>query len=258
MQYQNQLQKGRVVMDLNGKVSVVTGGARGIGLAIATSLANYGADVVIADINEEGASKAAGMLKGKSCGMSVDVSSVPQIEKMIREIMKKYGRLDILVNNAGILHTSGIEEVTEEEWDRIMAVNLKSAFFASQQALKYMKQQNCGRIINISSIAGRNGGFEIGCGYSASKAGIIGMSRNMARKMAPYGITVNVVAPGTVESEMSRQFSEEAMQSLLANIPLKRLGKPENIGETVAFLSSDAAGFITGAVIDVNGGMFMG
>jgi len=245
-------------MELKGKVCIVTGGARGIGFAIATCLADYGANVIVADINEEGAKKAAGMLKGNSMGIAVDLSSVAQIEKAVNEIAQKYGRIDALVNNAGILYTTQIEDITEEEWDRIMSVNLKSAFFASQKVLKYMKQQKFGRIINISSLAGRNGGFETGCGYSASKAGMIGMSRNIARKMAPYGITVNVVAPGTTESELSKQFSEEAMESILAKIPVRRLGKPEDIGQMVAFLASDFSGFITGAVVDVNGGMFMG
>ncbi|MHB1485832.1 MAG: SDR family NAD(P)-dependent oxidoreductase [Saccharofermentanales bacterium] len=245
-------------MDLNNKVCIVTGGAKGIGFAIAKCLSDYGAKVIIADIDEAGALNAAAKLKGESFGIACDISDVSQVSMAITEIWQKFRRIDVLVNNAGILQTTVIDEITEEEWDHVMGVNLKSAFFTSQKVLKYMRLQNFGRIINISSLAGRNGGFETGCAYSASKAGMIGMTRNIARKMAPFGITVNAIAPGTVESDLSKQFSEDAMKSILSNIPVNRLGKPEEISEIVAFLASDHSGFITGAVIDVNGGMFMG
>lgn len=245
-------------MKLKEKVCIVTGGARGIGFAIAKSLNDYGADVIIVDINEEGAKKAAENLKGNCHGYGLDVSKVKDIEKFFDRITADYKKIDVLVNNAGILHTSKLEDVTETEWDRVMAINLKGPFFMCQNALRYMRQVKYGRIINISSLAGRNGGFETGCGYSSSKAGIIGMSKNIARKTASEGITVNVVAPGTTESEISKQFTPEAMNNILKNIPVGRLGKPNEIAEAVAFLASDEAGFITGAVLDVNGGMYMG
>lgn len=245
-------------MDLKNRTCIVTGGARGIGFAIAERLGSFGANVVIADINEEGAKQASQELRGNSYGIKVDISKIAEIDSMFEFAASKYGTVDILVNNAGILHTSKIENVTEEEWDQVMAINLKGSFFSCKAALRYMVPQKYGRIINISSLAGRNGGLETGCAYSASKAGIIGMSRNIARKVASLGITVNVVAPGTTESEISKQFSDEAMQNILHNIPVGRLGKPFEIAEAVAFLSSEESAFITGAVLDINGGMFMG
>lgn len=245
-------------MDLKNRTCIVTGGARGIGFAIAERLSSFGANVVIADINEKGVKQAAEKLNGNSYGIKADISKIADIDVMFEFAATKFGTVDILVNNAGILHTSKIENVTEEEWDQVMAINLKGSFFACKAALRYMVPQKYGRIINISSLAGRNGGFETGCAYSASKAGIIGMSRNIARKVAALGITVNVIAPGTTESEISKQFTEEAMHNILLNIPVGRLGKPFEIADAVAFLASDESAFITGAVLDVNGGMFMG
>ena len=250
--------KGEFLVKLKGRTCIVTGGARGIGFETAKTLSEYGADVVIADVNEEGALNAAKRIAGGSHGIGVDVSDVSRLEKMMNDVAKRYGKIDVVVNNAGILQTSKIEDITEEEWNKMVDINLKSAFFVSQKALPYMKKNRFGRIINISSLAGRNGGFEANCVYAISKAGMIGMTRNIARRVAPFGITVNAVAPGTTESEMSRQFSDEAMKKILSVIPMKRLGKPREIAETVAFLASDKAGFITGAVIDINGGMFMG
>lgn len=245
-------------MKLYGKIALVTGGARGIGFAIAQSLSRQGAMVIIADIDEKGANEAANQLDNKAVGMGIDISKIEQIKKLMQTVIDKYSQIDILVNNAGILHTSKIADVTEADWDKVMSINLKGAFFMTQQVLEHMKSRNYGRIINISSLAGRNGGFEVGIAYTASKAGMIGISRNIARKMAPHGITVNVVAPGPTKSRITEQFSDEAMASLLENIPVKRLGDPHEIAETVAFLASDAASYITGAVIDVNGGMFIG
>ncbi len=245
-------------MKLNKKVALITGGAKGIGYAIAKALYNQGATIVIADINEEGAQNAALAFGEGALGLCVDISNVAQIKKMVQAVIDKFDRIDILVNNAGILHTTDIQDVTEQEWDKVMSVNLKGAFFASQQVLPHMKKQKFGRIINISSLAGRNGGLAVGCAYSASKAGLIGVSRNLARKMAPYGITVNVVAPGPTNSDIIKQFSGEKMDLLLNSIPVKRLGEPEEIAAAVTYLASDDAGFVTGAVIDINGGMFMG
>jgi 3-oxoacyl-[acyl-carrier protein] reductase len=169
-----------------------------------------------------------------------------------------YGSVDILVNNAGILSTTDIAHLTEEEWDRTLDINLKSAVFSTQAALKHMIPGGWGRIINISSMAGRMGGISTSCAYTASKAALIGVTMNIARKVAGYGITVNAVAPGTADTEMAQGFSEQERQNLERASLVGKLVDPDSIGETVAFLASDAAAFITGAVIDINGGMFMG
>ena len=244
-------------MKLSNKVALVTGGARGIGYAIAKSFHDEGAITIIADIDKEGASRAAKEIGGNTVSIYLDIANVEQIKNVISDIVSKYKKIDILANNAGILNNSDIQETTEFEWDNVMSVNLKGTFFLSQQALNYMQMNKFGRIINISSLAGRNGGLEVGCAYAASKAGIIGMSKNLARKMAPYGITVNAIAPGPTESDIMKQFSEEAKSRLTGSIPVKRFGRPEEIAAVAAFLASDDSAFITGAVIDINGGIYM-
>lgn len=248
-------------MEAKNRVAVVTGAARGIGRAIAESLADKGIIPVIADIDYEAAQQAAAGIreKGMPCTCyKVDVSKVEQITGMVDAVAGNFGHIDILVNNAGILSKASINDIDETEWDRVMDINLKSAVFATQQVLKYMTKQRWGRIINISSMAGRMGGFSTGCAYSASKAALIGLTMCVARKVAADNITVNAVAPGTTQSELLKGFTKDELEKLEQSIPLGMLGRPENIAETVAFLASDAACFITGAVIDINGGMFMG
>jgi NAD(P)-dependent dehydrogenase (short-subunit alcohol dehydrogenase family) len=248
-------------MSMDGKIAIVTGAGQGIGRAIALTLSQKGANLVVSDINSETAAKVAKEIEsagGKAISVMTDVSKVDEIKQLVIKTVQKFGTVDILVNNAGILHSTQIEDITEEEWDRMMAVNLKSVFFTSQQVLPYMKAKKSGRIINISSLAGRMGGYTNGVGYSASKAGIIGLTMAFARRVAEYNITVNAVAPGTTETDIIKQISTQNLEILKQTIPMKRLGKPENIAEVVAFLASDASNFITGAVIDVNGGIFMG
>jgi NAD(P)-dependent dehydrogenase (short-subunit alcohol dehydrogenase family) len=246
---------------MDQKIAIVTGAGQGIGRAIAIALAQNGSIPVIADINAHTASKVAeeiNSLDVPAVSLNVDVSRVPEIENMVKQVVDKFGTVDILVNNAGILHATQIEDITEEEWDRMMAVNLKSVFFASQQVLPYMKKKRWGRIINMSSLAGRMGGYGNGVGYAATKAGIVGLSMSMARRVAPFNITVNAIAPGTTESEILKSFTPERIAELKKMVPLGRLGKPGDIAALCAFLASEQAGFITGAVIDINGGMFMG
>jgi 3-oxoacyl-[acyl-carrier protein] reductase len=248
-------------MRLSGKIAVVTGAGRGLGKAIALRLAEEGAGVAVVDINGETArcvQKEVGERGVRSLSCCADVSNVSQVKSMVLSVVKELGTVDILVNNAGILHTTAIENITEEEWDRLLAVNLKSVFFTSQQVLPYMKRKRYGRIVNISSSAGRMGGYGNGVGYAASKAGIIGLTMSFARKVAEFGVTVNAVAPGTTETEIIQALSEETKQMLKNLIPMKRLGTPKNVADAVAFLASGEADFITGAVIDVNGGLFMG
>jgi 3-oxoacyl-[acyl-carrier protein] reductase len=188
--------------------------------------------------------------------VKTDVSKVQEITDMVEAVGQKYGRIDVLVNNAGIIDKAPFDQLTEQEWDRVMNVNLKSAFFASQQVLKYMTKQKSGKIINIASLAGRTGGFSVGCAYSASKAAMIGLTKSLARKVAGYNINVNTVAPGPTESDIG--LTEEDYEALKKNILLGRVGKQENIADVVAFLAGDGAAFMTGATIDVNGGMFIG
>jgi 3-oxoacyl-[acyl-carrier protein] reductase len=176
----------------------------------------------------------------------------------VAAVAREFGRVDVLVNNAGILHTTAIAAITEAEWDRILAVNLKGAFFLSQQVLPHMQARGWGRIVNVASVAGRMGGYGSGLAYSASKAGLIGLTMGMARHVAEFGITVNAVAPGTTRSPIVAQFSSEQLEALRQRIPVRRLGEPKDTAAVVGFLASDEAGFITGAVVDVNGGMFMG
>ena len=250
-------------LTLKDKTAIVTGAGRGIGKAVVTSYLGFGAKVLAADIDEKALVFLGDELESKiGAGMldtiRVDVSSIKGIKQMVETCIRRFGSIDILVNNAGILHSTSIEDITEEEWDKIMAVNLKSMFFFSQAVLPYMKNKRGGRIINMSSLAGRMGGYKNGLAYSASKAGSIGLSQGMARRVAEYGITVNAIAPGTTESDIIKQFSEEAKRQLRDIIPVGRLGRTVDIADLATFLASDMAGFITGAVIDINGGMYMG
>lgn len=244
-------------MKLEGRRAIVTGGAQGIGFAIAKRLNAEGARVAILDIQEEQAKASAAELNG-CIGVACDVSSPEAIEAAVRTVAEAFGGIDILVNNAGILPSQSIEELTERTWDRTMAINLKSVFFMVQKCLPYLKQSEYPRVINTSSLAGRMGGFETCLAYSASKGGINALTMGFARQLAPYRINVNAVCPGTTETKITQAFTEEQMERLYTRIPLRRLGKPEDHAAAVAFLASDDAAFITGLLMDVNGGMYMG
>ena len=244
-------------MRLEKRIAVVTGAAQGIGYAIAERLNQEGAAVALLDINEKKAQDSADKLLN-CMGIGCDVSDLSSIEKAIERVVKKYGGIDIVVNNAGILPSSALEDVTQDEWDRTLAVNLKGVFFMVQKALPYLQKSSCGRVINTSSLAGRMGGFETCLAYSASKGGINAMTMGMARQLAPFGITVNAICPGTTETPITMAFSEAAMERLLSRIPLHRLGRPEDMAGAAAFLASDEASFITGLLMDINGGMYMG
>ncbi|MCL2813520.1 MAG: SDR family oxidoreductase [Oscillospiraceae bacterium] len=248
----------------SGKCAIVTGAAKGIGFKTAATLAERGAGVMICDIDAHAAAEASAAINkngGKSAFIAADVSKSGDLEQMIQTTVSVFGGIDILINNAGILTASSVEQTTEQEWDQIMAVNLKGAFFAMQKALPHMGKnagKENGRIINIASLAGRMGGYQNSPAYAASKAGLIGVTMCAARRLAPLGITVNAVAPGTTQTDIISAFTEEKINSLKAAVPLGRLGQPEDVAEAVAFLASEGAKFITGAVIDVNGGAFMG
>lgn len=247
-------------MGLEGKVAIVTGAARGIGKATAIALAEEEVNVVVADIDLPVAEDTAGFITAKgveTLAIQVDVSQRESVSKMVGAAIAHFEGIDILVNNAGICPLSPFEEIGDEEWHRVLNVNLKSAFLCSQAAIPTMRQRGWGRIINIASVAGKIGGMKVGAHYAASKGGLIALTFCLARQYARYGITVNAIAPATVATGMTRDWPEEAKQELLAGIPLGRLGTPKDVAAAVVFLASDAASFITGEVIDVNGGLLM-
>ncbi len=219
------------------------------------------AHVVVNDVcsrNElERVAKEVSAFNVESMAIQADVSQYDQVKEMISQIEKTFQRLDILVNNAGIIRRGNIETVTEEDWDQVIRVNLKGTFNCCKAVVDIMKRQRRGKIINVSSVAGKMGDITSAPGYGPSKAAIDGLTKTLARQLAQHGINVNGVAPHAIETEMSAEWSEEKRRSIIEAIPLKRLGKPEDVAEAVIFLSSDKADFITGEILDVNGGFFM-
>lgn len=247
-------------MKLKDRVAIVTGAARGIGRAIALTFIREGARVGLVDVDKEALEKVKEEIesrKGEALAIPCDITQSPQVREMIDRVQKTFGRVDILVNNAGIIRRGTIETVTEEDWDRVIEVNLKGTFNCSKAVVGIMKQQGYGKIVNVSSIAGKMGDITSAPGYGPSKAGIDALTKTLARQLAPYGINVNGVAPHAIETEMSAQWSEERRKEIIASIPLGRLGRPEDVAEAVLFLVSDEASFITGEILDVNGGALM-
>ncbi len=245
---------------MKGKVSIVTGGAQGLGRAIALTFANKGADIAIFDVNMESAQKVAKEIEcigRKAVSLKVDVSKHFEVEMMVDRVLQEFGRIDMLINNAGISQVVSIEDMTEEDWDRVMAVNLKSVFLCSKAVIGTMKRQRSGRIVNMGSVAGKVGGFTATCAYSVSKAGIMCFTKALARELAPFGITVNAVAPGVINTEMSENIARGDFSRYLKTIPLGKIGSPEDVANAVAFLVSDEASYITGEILDVNGGLLM-
>ncbi|MDB5079390.1 MAG: 3-oxoacyl-[acyl-carrier-protein] reductase [Chloroflexi bacterium] len=247
-------------MKLDGKVALVTGGSRGIGRAIALLLAERGAKVVInynRNQTEADAVVAAVEAKGgQALAVQGDVSVAAQAQALVDQTIKAFGRIDILVNNAGITKDTLMMRMSETDWDAVVDTNLKGAFLCAKAALRPMLKSKGGRIINISSISGQAGSGGQ-ANYSAAKAGMIGFTKALAREVGSRGITVNAIAPGFIETDMTNVLAEEFKQKALAQIPLERFGKPEDIAEAVAFLASDAGNYITGQVLAVNGGMVM-
>lgn len=247
-------------MKLKDRVAIVTGGARGIGKAIALAFVREGARVALVDVESERLNASKEQIEkegGKAIVILCDITKWSEVQGMVDRVKGAFGRIDILVNNAGIIRRGTIETVTEEEWDRVIEVNLKGTFNCSKAVVETMKQQGYGKIINISSIAGKMGDITSAPGYGPSKAGIDALTKTLARQLAPYGINVNGVAPHAIETEMSAQWSEERRREIIASIPLGRLGKPEDVASAVLFLASDDASFITGEILDVNGGALM-
>ncbi|MGV7221328.1 MAG: 3-oxoacyl-[acyl-carrier-protein] reductase [Nitrospinales bacterium] len=246
-------------MDLNGKVALVTGGAQGIGQVIGEELARLGAHVILGDVNGDGANKTAEAINndgGSATGVKLDVTNIENVQEVFKSIIKDRGQLDILVNNAGITRDGLLMRMKEQDWDFVLAVNLKGSFLCSQLAVKQMMKQKSGSIVNIASIVGLMGNLGQ-ANYSASKAGLIGLTKTTAREVGSRGIRVNAIAPGFIDTEMTRVLDDKVQEKLIEQIPMARLGQPKDIADCVAFLVSDNSKYITGQVVGINGGMLM-
>ncbi|MCH7926751.1 MAG: 3-oxoacyl-[acyl-carrier-protein] reductase [Deltaproteobacteria bacterium] len=246
-------------MDFNGKVALITGSSRGIGKSIAKDLASKGAFVIINYASNEQAAQSVKdeiESKGGKCEIrGFDVSSYSQVNDEIDSIVKDHGELNFLVNNAGITRDTLLMRMKEEDWDAVINVNLKGVFNCTKAASKYMVKQKSGRIVNISSVVGEMGNPGQS-NYSATKAGIIGFTKSVSRELASRNITVNSIAPGFIETDITSGLSDKVKEYYLGQIPLSRFGSPEDVSGVVSFLLSDAASYITGEVIRVNGGMY--
>ena len=243
------------------RVVVVTGGSKGIGRSVALRFADEGAKVVIVhydpdDVDSEETLKAMAQRGVEAESNRIDVSSFEAVASLFKDIISKFKRIDVLVNNAGITSDGLLMRMSEADWDRVIRVNLKSVFNCTQAVIRSMIKQRGGRIVNISSVVGQIGNFGQ-ANYAASKAGIMGFTKTVAREVAARGITVNAVAPGFIDTHMTAILSEKVKESFVREIPLGRIGKPEEVAETVYWLCSDSASYITGQVIHVNGGLFM-
>lgn len=249
------------MFNLQGKVALVTGARRGMGKAHALTLAAQGATVVITDVDQSECELVADEIHAKggtSMCYKLDVSNKADVDRVFDEVIAKYGRLDILVNNAGIYQSKPFLEMTEEEWDRTVDINLKGEFLCAQRAAKEMVKNKWGRIINIASVASGGVGVGIagGAHYTASKGGIIGMTETLAIELAPLGITVNAIGPGAIDTPMvgAANMPKEVMDAMLVGVPMKRMGRPEEVSAAVAFLASDEASYVTGSTVYVDGG----
>ncbi|MBA2304419.1 MAG: 3-oxoacyl-ACP reductase FabG [Acidobacteria bacterium] len=246
------------MIDLSGRIALVTGASRGIGRAIATMLAARGAHVVAAARGENAKPVADEIAAsgGRSEHITLDVTEPGGNEAAVVGVLQRHGRIDVLVNNAGIAKDQLMVRMKRDDWDAVLNTNLTAAFVLTQAVLKPMLKQRGGRIVNISSVVGQ-GGNAGQANYAASKAGIIGFSKAVALEVASRGITVNVVAPGLIDTDMTRAITERTREEWASKIPLKRLGSPGDIAAAVCFLASDEASYITGQVLAVNGGMYM-
>ncbi|HEX2906622.1 MAG TPA: SDR family NAD(P)-dependent oxidoreductase [Phototrophicaceae bacterium] len=246
-------------VNLTGRVALVTGAGRGIGKAIAQGFADCGARVAVNDIDPQTAALTAGILSGDAQAYVADVGDPAAAQSMVEQVAADFGRLDFLINNAGIEPKVPILDMAVSDWQRVLDVNLSAAFYASQAAGKIMRATGDGVIINIASIAGHNIPLKDRAAYVASKAGMIGFTRECAREFAAYGIRVNAVCPGVIETEMTSnsRANPEQMAKWLADIPMQRLGLPDEVVGLVLFLCSDAARYLTGQAINVDGGKVM-
>jgi len=244
---------------LDGRIAIVTGAGRGIGKAIAEELAREGADLALCGRQVEPLNETAVAVQAlgrRALVVSTDVGNAEAVDAFVAQVAAHFGRIDILVNNAGVTRDKLLIRMTDEDWDEVMRVNLKGAFLIARAVARPMMKQRAGSIIQISSIIGLTGNAGQ-CNYAASKAGLIAMTKSLAKELASRGIRVNAVAPGFIISKMTEALSAEVRTQMLASIPAGRLGVPEDVAKSVAFLASDDASYVTGQVLGVNGGMFM-
>ena len=247
--------------DLSGRVAIVTGAGGGLGRAIALRLASGGARVLVNDLSPMAAQRTLAELEGRgheAAAMAGDVSAADDIRRVVERARERFGAIHVLVNNAGVLRSSRVADIEEEEWDFVIRVNLKGTYLCSRAVLPAMREQGWGRIVNVSSAAGRSTSTVGGAHYTASKAGVLGFTRHLAREVAGDGITVNAVCPGPIDTDMVRSnISEAQARAYTERIPISRLGEPCEVAELVSFLASDRSAYITGASLDINGGSLM-
>jgi 3-oxoacyl-[acyl-carrier protein] reductase len=249
-------------MDLSGKVAIVTGSARGIGRAIALKLAEVGADIVVNDIaaasdSLESTAAEIKALNRQALAVTADVSSKDDVNRMVEAAVTTFGHIDIMVNNAGVTRDQLLMRMSDEEWDTVLNIDLKSAFLCTRAVLRHMMRQRSGRIISIASVVGIIGNASQ-TNYSAAKAGVIGFTRSVAKEVGSRGITANAIAPGFIETKMTEQLDEKRKQAFLQRVPLGVSGTPRDVAEVAAFLASEEAKYITGQVICVDGGLALG
>jgi len=244
-----------------GKVVIVTGAGRGMGKATALAFAAEDATVVVNDIDPQKAEAVAGQIREmgqRALPVKGDVSKAADVDRLVETTLKEFGTIDVLFNNAGVLRPTRLEEITEEEWDWVMAINVKGVFLCTKAVLPTMKAKKSGKIVNMASSAGRSTSTFGGAHYTTSKAAVLGLTRHTAREMASFHINVNSLSPGSIDTEMVRESSSPArMEAEAAKIPWERLGTPEEVAQLVLFLASDEASYITGATVDINGGDLM-
>lgn len=252
--------QAKLQVQLQDRVAIVTGAAQGLGAATAHELAAQGAKVVICDIDAASVEQVADEINkagGKAIALRTDVAQISELDKLVATAVDQFGRLDILVNNAAICPRIPIDDMTEAMFEKIININLKSVFFLSRAAGNAMKVNNWGRIVNVSSVGGRTGGMYAATVYSATKAGVMSMTKAFARHFAPHNILINCIAPGSVETRLMANLSPASLQETIQNVPLHRLADPAEIAHLISFLSSPFSTYMTGAILDVNGGALM-
>jgi len=244
--------------DLEGKFAIITGASGGIGSASALDFAREGAEgIVIADLNEEGAKQVMDIISSETSSrclfVKTNIGKTEDIKNLFDVSIKQFKRIDIMVNCAGVCNTFDIDEIDAEQWDRLMSINLRGTYLCAREALAIMKRQKSGKIINVSSISGRIGGIATGIDYATSKGAIIAMTMSLAKMAGPFNINVNAIAPGFINTELTKDFKHFNPET----VPLRRVGKPEDVASVITFLASERSSYITGATIDINGGVYM-